>query len=235
MRKFDISKLGEGVVVNCKTEKDANAFLGYLDSIDIIWYNKTKIFESVEYNFYTYKEQTCFALRDGRLLYSPKEWHKEGYYKILDISEIEIFENIQQPTPKNNFKEYGFESDFEGEIFKKINNELFGIIFKKDNASSLVVIWSNRTGKCYGNEAQEYQEYNLTPIKKPWYTQEENFEKYQGKLIINKFGEVRKIQYVDNNKVSTTHLYMYPDTLISQEWRLVNEEDTIKLIYKEDK
>lgn len=113
MRKFDLSTLGEGVVVNCKTEKDANAFLRYLDSIGIIWYNKTKILESVEFNLLKYNEQTCFTLKGGRLLYSPREWHKEGDYKILDLSEIEIFEEapeiVEQPSEQeilNKTKEY---------------------------------------------------------------------------------------------------------------------------------
>lgn len=113
MRKFDLSKLGEGVVVNCKTEKDANAFLRYLDSIGIIWYNKTKILESVEFNLLKYNEQTCFTLKGGRLLYSPRERHKEGDYKILDLSEIEIFEEapeiVEQPSEQeilNKTKEY---------------------------------------------------------------------------------------------------------------------------------
>lgn len=228
MRKFDLSKLEGEVAVNCRTEEDANAFLNYIKEYNII------VYEEHLYEIWRdLKVECCFNIESNKTWFCNKKWYLDNGYKVLDLSEIEVFENTQQPTPKNNFKEYGFEGDFEGEIFKKVNNELYGIVYR-EFGNNWLLVWDSKSGKCYDNDGG-YINYYLTPIKKPWYAQEENFEKYQGKLITNKFGEVRKIQYVDSNKVSTTQQNMYHDILNVQEWRLVNEEDITKLIYKEDK
>ena len=113
MRKFDLSKLEGKVAVNCRTEEDANAFLGYLDKRGITWFGKTKIFETVGYNFHKYNEQTCFIFINGGLLYSPREWYLDNDYKIIDLSDIEIFEEtpeiVEQPSEQeilNKTKEY---------------------------------------------------------------------------------------------------------------------------------
>ena len=63
----------------------------------------------------------------------------------------------------NNFKDYGFEADFEGEICFQDDdfNRFFGFIV--EDGKKLARSWNK-----YGVSGMSY-EYDLTPIKKPWY------------------------------------------------------------------
>lgn len=240
MRKFDLERLKGRVAVNCKSKEDANAFLEYLHHLYIKWNSGSSLTDkSAIYDFQHYGDATCFYTHNlSSVQYSKYSWYINHGYTVLDLSEIEIFEPTQQPTPKNNFKEYGFEADFEGEILKFIvgrgvddgiaTDRFLGWVKLIDKNEIVMIEWWS-DGIC--RSGIKDNNYNLTPIKKPWYAQEENFEKHIGKLIINKFGEIRQILSIDNNKVNTSQQNMYHDTLISQEWRLVTEEDTTKLIY----
>lgn len=82
---------------------------------------------------------------------------------------------IMKEQPKNNFEEYGFTGDFEGEILKQIDDEFFGWVKdKKDPIFNNVMTWNDK-GNAYVNNGVTIHEYNLTPIKKQWYEKEENF------------------------------------------------------------
>lgn len=83
---------------------------------------------------------------------------------------------------KNNFEEYGFTADFEGEIFMTQDSEDWGkIIFGRVN--STLVGWEEN-GQCrdiIGDKIDNWlawDKYNLAPIKKEWYEEESNFPKY---------------------------------------------------------
>lgn len=69
----------------------------------------------------------------------------------------------------NNFKDYGFEADFEGEICFQDDdfNIFFGFIV--EDGKKLARSWNK-----YGVSGMSY-EYDLTPIKKPWYENPVNF------------------------------------------------------------
>lgn len=113
MRKFDLGKLDEGVAVNCKTEEDTRAFLYYLDSVGIKWDGGDSTRDNISVYFSEYKSETCFELLRTGLRFWSKDEYKEHGYKILDLSEIEIFEEtpevIEQPSEQeilNKTKEY---------------------------------------------------------------------------------------------------------------------------------
>ena len=64
--------------------------------------------------------------------------------------------------PKNNFKDYGFTADIDGEILKEIGDQYIGYC-KSPNGNIIPTIWSKR-GDNIHNVA-----YNLTPYNKEWF------------------------------------------------------------------
>lgn len=95
------------------------------------------------------------------------------YFKNCDFKEVnaDLFIRTNgtcEEKPKNNFEEFGFAADFEGEILKQVSDRiLIGyVINKKGNYTSQK--WSI-TG------ASQEGKYNLTPIKKEWYENKDNF------------------------------------------------------------
>ena len=111
-------------------------------------------------------------------------------------------------------------------------------LFDGHDASKLLRIW-NEDGLCLNPlttnvvRFKDFHEVNfkLIPINLTWYKNEDNFENYKGKLITNKYGNVRKIQSIDNLKVSTAEQNMYHDILKSEEWRSLTKEEIENLIY----
>ena len=82
-----------------------------------------------------------------------------------------------ETSPKNNFKDYGFEANFEGEILKKIDNMYIGYYLNKKNCPMSCTWWDD--GLCsVGTDLEK--DYNLKPIKKEWYENPDNI----GKAII---------------------------------------------------
>lgn len=233
MREFNLDLLiNKKVAVNCKTKAEEEDFLQYLDKKGIKWYGGDSIFKYTHYFYNDYESKTCFTLENkGLLQYSPIEYFQEQNYKILTLDDLVI-------KPKNNFKDYGFEADFKGHIYEFLDPYYIGYIIDKHNKRQLVRFW-NIKGQCFNplvtrpNEINKSQDscFNLKPIKKEWYEQESKFEDYKGKLIINRYGNVRKIQSIDLVKVSTAEQNMYHDTLKVQEWRLVTKEEINDLIY----
>jgi hypothetical protein len=70
----------------------------------------------------------------------------------------------------NNFKEYGFEADFEGEILGERHGFYIGFV-----TGDMLVFKSMMWAKS-GKTAQNIENrFNLTPIKKEWYEVESNF------------------------------------------------------------
>lgn len=73
-------------------------------------------------------------------------------------------------NPKNNFNEYGFEADFEGEVLKCFNNtkhiKYIGY-FINDCKYPVECHWDNKGNNFIGSYSNS--EYNIKPIKKEWY------------------------------------------------------------------
>ncbi len=84
-----------------------------------------------------------------------------------------VEEKLSQVEKKrNNFEEYGFKADFDGEIyFKESCDYMYGLV------NNVAYFW-NKDGFCYESDIDEVErvyKYDLTPIKKKWYEIEENF------------------------------------------------------------
>ena len=107
MRKFDLSKLEGKVAVNCKTEGDVNAFITYIKEYNIIVYEEH--YEICR----DFKVDCCFNIESNKTWFCNKKWYLDNGYKVLDLSEIEIFEEtpeiVEQPSEQeilNKTKEY---------------------------------------------------------------------------------------------------------------------------------
>ena len=72
----------------------------------------------------------------------------------------------------NNFKDYGFEADFEGEILKEYENQFVGMVYQ--NEANFGCSW-NKKGRCLQPNGFGYINMNLKPIKKEWYENPDNF------------------------------------------------------------
>lgn len=88
-----------------------------------------------------------------------------------------------ETKPKNNFKDYGFTANFEGEILKKIGDYYVGYIGR-----DYCTIIDSTKWDLEGNDV-DMQEYHLKPIKKEWYENADNFpclciDSYDNPIII---------------------------------------------------
>lgn len=165
MREFDLDLLiGKEVVVNCKTEQEAEEFLKYLDSKKYMWLSGNCIDNPNSYGYFEFIDKTCFSLRDDKkVTYSSFKWYIDHNYKILSLDDLVI-------KPKNNFKDYGFEADFEGEILKEVDGVYLGYVIDSGYLEMLKIY---KSGSAYGNGTKG--KYNLKPIKKEWYENPDNF------------------------------------------------------------
>lgn len=233
MKEFNLDLLiNKKVAVNCKTKDEEEQFLQYLDKKGIKWYGGDNIFKYTHYFYNDYESKTSFTLENkGLLQYSPIEYFQElKEYKILTLDDLVI-------KPKNNFKKFGFKADFKGYIYEFLNPYYVGYIVDNHDNRKLIRIW-NEDGLCLNplttkERILDFNEpkFKLTPINLSWYKDVDKFEDYKGKLIINRYGNVRRILSVDNLKVSTAEQNMYHDILKSEEWKLLTKEEIKDLVY----
>lgn len=169
MREFNLDLLiGKDVVVNCKTIEEEQEFLAFLDNKCTKWLDGCGIFKQNRYYFNKYKENTCFAFENNKgLVFSGLDFYERHRYKILSLDDLLI-------KPKNNFKDYGFEADFEGEILKQIDNFYYGIVNQHNRFETIT--WNLVGRPISGSTAlNKYELWELKPIKKEWYEKEDNF------------------------------------------------------------
>ena len=168
MREFNLDLLiGKDVVVNCKTTEEEQEFLKYLKDKGFKWCSESEIFSNNYYNHKEYDKDTCFYLTKIGLLYSSVDFYKSVNFKILSLNDLVI-------KPKNNFKEFGFEADFEGDIcFENINGFLIGYVNKP--VGKIIKQWRKNDGNCFCMEGYDDRQYELKPIKKEWYENPDNF------------------------------------------------------------
>ena len=73
----------------------------------------------------------------------------------------------------NNFKDYGFEADFEGEILRKTKHDIY-IGYVVDGADAEYAIeWNSKGVNLLSSRFD--RNFNLKPIKKEWYENPDNF------------------------------------------------------------
>ena len=81
---------------------------------------------------------------------------------------IDIVDNLSNNKSKEDmFKQYGFEvPDFDCVILTKVNNDYVGY-YVTDNKVIIALSWSSNGSGYIGTTYNP--EYNLTPVKRPWY------------------------------------------------------------------
>ena len=146
-------------------------------------------------------------------------------------------ELVIKEEPKNNFKDYGFEADFGGEILKELldksERKIYIGYYIGDNDVKYPCIWDS-FGECGFCCSAKYKNRNLRKIIPKWFENPDNFEAYKGKLITNKHNDIRKIEYIYNNCVDVGIECIYHEDLIVDEWQLVTKEDIKQLIFDGD-
>lgn len=91
---------GRGIVVNCKTEEDANDLLRYLDSKGAYWTTGNTLLKDNNYN--EYAENTCYRISTFKsnieITYNNTSFFEKHNYKVykwestpLDLS---LFDNV---------------------------------------------------------------------------------------------------------------------------------------------
>ena len=119
----------------------------------------------------------------------------------------------------NNFKDYGFEADCEGEICFQDDdfNRFFGFIV--EDGKKLARSWNK-----YGVSGMSY-EYDLTPIKKPWYENPDNFPCI-----------VMQINCIDDRELDCGHIIFRNIDDFNRfggDYRHLTKEEVLALLVKE--
>jgi len=102
---------------------------------------------------------------------------------------------MEENNKINNFEEYSFTADFGGEIYFEDSARL--LIGKLDDNTSC--FWDSINGNCFEVYTNNrLYKYDLTPIKKEWYKDENNI----GKLIkSDKFNTFAIFREYKDNKI----------------------------------
>lgn len=148
---------------------------------------------------------------------SKKSGYEVGHFSEMWVSHTDtnIWKKMEEPKQiKNNFKDYGFEADFEGEILKELDNYLIGYV--KHNYNIKSVIWYKRSGSLT-NDYSLGSDFNLKPIKKEWYENPDNFPCVMYSNLTHSFFIVDRIE----------------DFILDKKYRLATKEEVLKLVVNE--
>lgn len=80
-------------------------------------------------------------------------------------------------TLKNNFKDYGFEADFEGNICFLNEEDNYYIGYIIENGKKILMQW-DKSGLAYNSNDFNVVFCDLKPIKKEWYENPDNIGKF---------------------------------------------------------
>ncbi|WP_420480253.1 hypothetical protein [Brevundimonas sp. FT23028] len=113
MKKFDLERLkGKKVVVNCKTEEQAQAFINWVASL-----GKEKPYNN---RWLEHQEDTCCYLNsDLTCQYLPKEWFRKYRYEIISFKEALLKEDKKQNKKDKKISKLNKENK---EIKEKLTN-----------------------------------------------------------------------------------------------------------------
>lgn len=124
---------------------------------------------------------------------------------------------------ENNFKDYGFEADFEGEILKEYENQFVGMVYQ--NEGNFGCSWDKK-GRCLQPDGFGYDNMNLKPIKKEWYEKNDNFPCIVYDTFACRVAFARKCEF---NVIDLCY-----DIRDISEVRPATKEEVLSLLVKED-
>jgi hypothetical protein len=82
--RFNIDDYKGNYAMHCKTEKEAEDFYKYLDSVGKRWSSGDRY---TELNYWDdYKEETCYGFNEG--MFGPLSFYKDDGYTILEWSDF---------------------------------------------------------------------------------------------------------------------------------------------------
>lgn len=157
------------MMVKCLENTKCEATQENLDKLLSITKNiEDNIKNALKYDAYFYVKDDILNWGHKNCI-DPTYW--DSFYTIhLVNGQFQYVEETSvKEKPKNNFKNYGFEADFEGEILKKVGDYYIGYITR-----DYCTIIDSTKWDLNGNDV-DIQEYHLKPIKKEWYENPDNF------------------------------------------------------------
>ena len=129
-----ISEYKQGrATINTRTQKECDNLMRFFDSEDIVW-NGTKEKASSCDKFSKYKEETCFSLDRGYIVYSNCD--NSSTYKIITPTELKEYVEFmaKQKEEKNYEIKKGTVEELVNEI--KNNKEKYSFMFKKKEGTA---------------------------------------------------------------------------------------------------
>ena len=136
-----------------------------------------------------------------------------------------------ETKPKNNFEEYGFEADFEGEILSDIEDYYIGYYIETypcvKEKQKIPTFWNKNTGNCYKGAGVSNSKYSLTTIKKEWYENPDNFPCIVISLKTNKPHIAYNYNHLEE-KIKQETFSSKPD-----KFRPATKEEVLALLIKE--
>jgi len=142
-------------------------------------------------------------------------------------------QELKQCSQINNFKDYGFEADFEGEILKEVKvgddsiatGRYMGWI-RINNEMFMVEWWGDGICRNYHKKLGDLKEYSLTPIKKEWYECEDNFPL----LVTHKESGVIRLATAKGNRLK---IWFDAYSEFATMYRPATKEEVDSLYYKD--
>lgn len=151
-----------------------------------------------------------------------KQGIKNEQNHLVDGQFQYVKETIVKEKPKNNFKEYGFEADFEGEILIVKDDKYFGIAKSNESEGWVANGWK-KDGTCLYDYVS-----HLKPIKKEWYKNPDNFPCIVISLKTNKPHIAYSYNHLEE-KIKQETFSANPD-----KFRPATKEEVLSLLIKED-
>lgn len=214
----------------CKTTQenyDALIKLGY-EPRDNITNAFRKDFEThlrIESDTIVWGHKKCIGAMEN-----PDYWSKDREIHLVN-GEFEYV--IQLPKSKNNFKEYGFEAHFEGEI--SFESQSYYVGFVREDGRKFPRYWTKNL-VCFNPLVTSWQKaelfnsdhrYNLKPIKKEWYENPDNFPCVIISLKTNKPHIAYNYNHLEE-KIKQEQFSSNPD-----KFRPATKEEVLSLLVKE--
>lgn len=97
--KFNIDDYKGEYAMHCKTEKEANVFCRYLNSVGKKWCDGESYLTKIPWKLY--KDQTYYAFNQG--MFCNRKFYEDCGYKILEFSDFE-WDEMTEPATKPAFK-----------------------------------------------------------------------------------------------------------------------------------
>lgn len=141
--------------------KKNNAYDEFVKNFDLNYYKKCTSTLEENVNFINAFSWISSYLNDDKDWSDlSNKWNKLKHISY-DMNWL-IHEKEKLYRLKNNFKDYEFTAEFEGEILKEIDNQYIGY-YKSTNENIITTIWDKKGNSIHNTE------YNLTPYNKEWF------------------------------------------------------------------